>query len=105
MLERNLLKGQHHDFSVSKAHYLYPTSGSYYSLILSFMGIFGRDRGDGLPPLAVHEHPARKADPNWLSNDSYLPDHAFRPGRHRAIFGLKHFAQLPHEKCPHEGRN
>src|SRR5215210_819503 len=99
------LDGQYHDSAVPDVHHLYLTPYSHRLRAVSLGGILGRDRNGGLPQLAVHEHPTWRAGPDRFLDDSYLPDHPFRPGRYRPLSGHKHFPRNHHEEHRRENPN
>ncbi len=100
--ERGRIGRRYHDLSISNVHYLHPTTDSYRLFVVLLVGVFGCDRDDCLPPLAVHEHPTRQAGSDRLTDDSCFPDHPFYPGLCRPSFGRACFAQTSYKNYTHD---
>src|SRR5215203_6019596 len=103
--ERPCLEGHHHDLPVRTTYHPYPTPDPYRSLVVLPVGVLGHVRSDGLPALAVHEHPPRGAAAYRLPDDPCFPDHPFHAGRHRPAPGRAHLAYYDKKRPSHEDRN
>src|SRR5215216_648011 len=76
-----------HHPSVAETHHRHLAPHPYHRLAISRVGFLGGERQHGPPPLAMHENPPRRLDPDGAPDGSHLADHPLLAGDSRPPLG------------------
>src|SRR5215211_2491894 len=95
----------HHPSSVAETHHPHLAPHPYHRLAIRCISFPRSERQHGLPPLAVHEHPPLRLQPDGAPDGAHLADHPLPAGYGRPPSECTRRTQDAEENAPHEHRD